>query len=69
MHLLSECTLNRAINKKPYSKRVKAFYYAASNLVKVALPAFLSAVIFLAFWNLDNADSVPFPNIESNELC
>ncbi len=51
----------------PYSIRVGAIYYASNNLVNVSLPAFLSEVIFLAFWNLDNTDSVPFPKIESSE--
>lgn len=50
----------------PYSNRVRAIDYAANNLVNVALPAFLSAVIFLAFWNLDNAESVPFPLLSIN---
>jgi hypothetical protein len=62
-------TFNIASTKNsPYSLQVRAIDYAANNLVKVALPAFLSTVIFLAFWNLDNADSVPFPKMESSEL-
>jgi integrase len=44
----------------PYSIRVRAIDYPANNLVKVALPAFLSVVILLAFWNLYNA--LPFFN-------